>query len=288
MTNEWSNTRLTDLLSCGERFRRKHLEGEATPSTLPQTRGSVVHAVAAQANLRQYESVKQGIHLDKPMPAEEAGEMASSLFDEQVEVSYQPRQGEPPLAVARGAAKDLSIRLAQHYVTRVAPQLVPIAVERRVEVRPKDSDLIVHGQFDLITVEMQTVLGQEEPKLIEVIRDLKTGTRSPRGDAVHQSQQLTFYGMLRRAEVGTIPGRFVLDHLIRTPHAKQQTWIPLSTTRSEADIAAVVQRLNAAVQAVKAGVFLPAAPGSWRCSRAWCEFWHSCKYVNHNEVEGEE
>lgn len=281
----WNNSKLMDLLLCGEHHRRRYLDEDVRPSTLPQTRGSVVHSVARIANMRQHDAVKAGQLPAVLMSSEEAKDTAATLFDQQVEFTYEPKPGDPPLKVARTRARALAIKLADHYATRVAPKLVPVAVETLVEVQPKGTDLIVHGTPDLVTLELDKTkaLYMDPPPLIEVIRDAKTGVRPPRSNVAHDSQQLTFYGMLRQSQTGKLPTAYVLDYVVGSDalassparHIEMRTW------RRPEDVGALVQRLNAAIESVRKGVFLPAAPGSWRCSASWCEFWTSCRFVNH-------
>jgi len=48
----------------------------------------------------------------------------------------------------------------------------------------------------------------------------------------------------------------------------------------EQDRVALLHRINAMIAGVKAGTFLPAAPGVWACSPKFCGYWHTCPFVN--------
>lgn len=287
MSEQWNNSDLTALLNCGERYRRRRIEGEVVPSTLPQTRGHVVHRVAGEANRRQWASIHtQHMPLAVPMPADEAADMASSLFDEQVDFSLTAEERANPDA-AKGATKDAAIGMARTYVTKHAPTLYPVAVEETIVVQPAGTDILVHGTPDLVCLERDdsTIYPPGEAPIVRVIRDTKTAMKAPAAGMAHGSQQLTFYGMLDAARTGQgLPGRYKLDFVVSTPKWKTTSIHTLSTTRTPADVEALANRLNAAIAAVRAGVFLPAAPGSWHCSAKWCEFHSSCKFVNHTEV----
>ena len=91
--------------------------------------------------------------------------------------------------------------------------------------------------------------------------------------------QLTFYSMLRQAEVGHLPKELALDYLVRTPSKHEQKHVPLVTTRGPEDVASLVHRINVAVEAVKKGIFVPASPDAWYCSATWCEYFHDCKFT---------
>src|SRR5207244_7327628 len=131
---------------------------------------------------------------------------------------------------------DFAVDLAEFHVQRVAPTVDPIAVERLIIVRPRDSDLEIHGTLDLIAKPS----GIMDLGATEVIRDLKTSEKSPPADAAELSQQLTYYSLIRQAEGGAMPSRVGLDHLVRTPKTSTKKYIPQRTTRDRADVVALV------------------------------------------------
>jgi hypothetical protein len=93
-----------------------------------------------------------------------------------------------------------------------------------------------------------------------------------------QSQQLTFYAMLRSAETGQLPKAEILRYVVRTPKKHDLKRVELRTVVTKTDIDAMAARLNAAFQAIKQGIFVPASPG-WRCSARWCEYFHDCRFA---------
>lgn len=284
---QWNNSDLTMLLHCGERYRRRRIESEVVPSTLPQTRGTIVHRVTGEANRRQWASIAtKGVPLAVPMPGEEAADMVATLFDEQVEFTLTAEE-RANLGAARGATKDAAVGMARTYVVKHAPTLYPVAVEEKIIIQPAGTDILVHGTPDLVCLERDdsTIYPPGEAPIVRVIRDTKTAMKAPATGVAHASQQLTFYGMLDAARTGQgLPAKYKLDFTVHTPKWHTSTITTLSTTRTPADVAALAHRLNTAIAAVRAGVFLPAAPGSWHCSAKWCEFHSSCKFVNHTEA----
>jgi RecB family exonuclease len=262
---EWNNSALRLLQDCGERFRRRYIEGETSYPFLRMVRGTVVHRVASQALLRKM--------ANDPLPSvEEARDQAATAFAaaEKSGISYSDEDMATGPAVARGLAKDFAVDLSGYHVGHVAPAIHPVAVERRIVVRPKDSDLVIHGTIDLI---------DREP-VGEVIRDKKTTEKSPPADAAEDSQQLSMYAMIRMAEVGALPHHLALDYLVRTPVRHEMKTVTLETTRTPADVSALVSRLNTAVEAVKRGIFVPANPDAWYCSKQFCEYWTTCPYTS--------
>lgn len=265
----WSNSSLTTLQMCGEKFRRRYVEGEWVPSSPAAVRGTVVHKVAATALLRKQST--------RELPTvEEARDLAADEFEIKWRSGVKLTDEETALGMAKVAAesKDFAIDLAGFHVERVAPAINPIGVERKITIKPKDSDITILGTIDLIDAPTE---GQE------IIRDLKTTQKAPQANAADTSQQLTFEGLIRLAEVGRLPTSFALDFLVRTPERKERKHVPLTTERTREDVGALVNRINTAVAAVKKGIFVPANPDWWGCSRNWCEFYETCAYVRRGE-----
>lgn len=261
---KWSNSALSCLQRCGEQFRRRYIERDRVPPSPRMLRGTVVHKVASTSMLRKLEL--------KELPSvEEARDLAATHFEQEWAggVSFEQEPTQESVAAAKAGAKDFAVDLSAFHTETLAPAIDPIGVERRITVKPKDSDLVIHGVIDLI----------DRRPGGEVIRDLKTSEKSPNRDAAETSQQLTMYAMIRLAEIGTLPSGLTLDYLVRTPARLERKHVPLNTTRDRDDVGAMVNRINTAVEAVKRGTFVPANPDSWYCSRAWCEYYASCVYV---------
>lgn len=261
---KWSNSALTTLQQCGEKFRRRYIEKERAPSSVSAVAGGTVHKVARTALLRKM--------TDQTLPSvEEAQDLAADEFEAawRSGVSLSAEERDQGIDAVHGEAKDFAVDLSAFHVSAVSPAIDPVGVERKITVKPKDSDIEINGVIDLI----------DRMPEGEVIRDLKTSKKSPNGDAAEKSQQLTMYALIRRAEVGKIPVALALDHLVRTPARREKKHVPQVTFRSEEDLHTLVRRINTAVEAVRRGIFVPANPDSWWCSSSWCEFYATCVYV---------
>jgi hypothetical protein len=263
-TGEWHNHSLACLQDCGERFRRRFIEGEWMPPNLRMVRGSVLARVASKAMMRK-------MRKEATPTWEEARDMAATEFTaaEKAGIMYSDEDLEVGPAKARGEAKDFAVDISGLYVNRIVPIVNPVGVERRIRVKPRDSDIEIVGTIDLIDAHPDG----------EVIRDQKSSAKSPNKNAAHDSQQLSIYTMIRLAEVGTLPAWLALDFLVRTPERKELKYVPLRTSRTVEDVQAMVARINTAVEAVKKGIFVPANPEAWYCSKAYCEYWTTCPYV---------
>lgn len=266
---QWSNSALSTLERCGEQFRRRYVEREKVPPSPRMLRGTVVHKVASTTMLRKLD------HEELPS-IEEAKDLASTEFEQQWAggVSFeQDAVSAESVGRQKGESKDFAVDLSAFYVQRLAPIITPVAVERRIEVKPRESDITIHGTIDLISAEPNG----------EHVRDLKTSEKSPSADTAEKSQQLTMYAMVRLAEKGALPAGFTLDYLVRTPVRAERKHVPLHTNRDGGDVAALVNRINTGVAAVKRGVFVPAQPESWWCSKAYCVYFATCVYVRRGD-----
>lgn len=261
---KWTNSSLSTLEDCGEKFRRRYIEREYRAPYARMLRGGAVHSAISFSLLRKMEQHE--------LPSvEEVRDVTATAFTKRWEegVALMPDEREKGEHAVRDYTKDLSIDLAVLHRTAVAPSINPVGVERRITVKPRDMDITIEGTIDQID-------GRPEG---EMIRDPKSAEKSPAKDMAEDSQQLTMYGLLRLAETGIAPTAYRLDYLVRTPAKRELKHIVLDTTRDATDMNALVQRLNVGVDAVKKGVFMPANPTWWGCSQSWCEFFESCVYT---------
>jgi hypothetical protein len=109
------------------------------------------------------------------------------------------------------------------------------------------------------------------------VTDFKTAKKSKPESEVHISTQLTIYAAARMVDAGCLPSEVRLDVLVKTKIAKRQL---LRSTRTEADLQVLANRINVTLGAINAGSFPPCPPGSWNCSSRWCGYFNTCPYVN--------
>ena len=272
----WSQSALYTLELCGERFRRRYIEGEDAPPTAIMVRGTAVHYVAAEAHKQQMFARGEWDGDPPAMEAapgtsearEQARDLAAQAFNRQRNAGITFSREDERAGVARveGEQKDAAVALAALYVDRAAPRVYPIAVERRIIVKPKDTDVSVSGILDLV---------ERLPSGGECITDEKTTERTPPKDAADRSRQLTMYALIRKADVGKLPERTSLVHLVKK--RGQVDMVRQDSRRTEGDVGALVNRLNRAIESVKRGVFMPNTNG-WHCSPRWCPYFESCPF----------
>lgn len=275
----WSNSGLSTLLRCGEQFRRRYIEKERKPPSPRMVRGSAVHKVAQETHRRMRDHLRLvpgAAESDAPIVAmtpAEAADLARDEVERRITEGVRFETPEPKREEAE--ATDFAVATAGFYVTKVAPKLRPVMVERFVKVTPKDSDISINGKIDLVEQVPEMLGGGKR------IRDLKTKAKAPAAREAEDSGQLTMYGLLFQAEFGAMPQELVLDHVVRTPTTKKISHKVQITHRDQGDVRVLVNRLNKGIEAVEAGVFVPNTSGWW-CAPKWCEYWSTCPYVaNH-------
>ena len=293
----WSNSALYTLQQCGERFRRRYIERDFRPTGVRAKRGTAVHKVASESHMRQMRSKEAGAgreeYLVGSLPTvEEAKDLAATVFDAAMVEGCAFSEDERAEGVEKvtGVQKDASVQMAEHYVGIIAPKVDPVGVERRVTIRPADSDIEITGIVDLVSEEWAGESPQEmtdsplalerrvRGQKIEVVNDLKTADRQPQEDAASRSQQLALYALIRTAEMGRPPDKVRLRTLVRTRTGKTSS-VEQTAEKTQPDLEAVAQRLNTAIRAAEAQIFVPANPESWYCHPKWCEFFSDCPYA---------
>lgn len=278
---KWSNSSITTLQICGHKFYLRHLKKDRRPSGFAAKRGIATHKAATEAHKRQMVEAKLWTGASRvlmeempgtPRSIEEARDLAASEFEAVLQkdgVALTDKDLELGEAVAKARAKDAAVDLAGLYVGEVAPHVSPVAVERKVEIKPKNSDIVLTGYIDLISTEEG-----------EVIRDLKTKDKKPFEKEAELSQQLTLYHLIRLADVGKLPVAGKLVHVIRTPERHEMSVVVQETKRTVEDIKLLVRRINAAVEAVRKGVFVPADQAAPASPCGYCEYADgTCIYV---------
>jgi len=255
-----SHTQIDLYSKCGEAYRRRYIEKHVIPPGVAAVRGTSVH-VGAEANY------DQKVHTREDLKAGWVAEIAADAFDKTVkyeDVWLNPEEVAAGKKKALGEAKDMTVRLAKVFTEKVAPKYQPahVEMEHTIPIPAASHDLKV--VLDLVTED-------------GLVQDLKTRTRRSSQEDVDRSTQFTLYDMAYRHKFGKAPEGIVVDELV---DGKEPGVNTIPTKRGLEDFGAVVNRMNAVLKGVNAGVFTPATPGGWWCTPKWCGYWATCPYVS--------
>lgn len=154
--------------------------------------------------------------------------------------------------------KDDAAGAARCYGERLSPRIEPILAEEKV-IATVDEGVELAGTLDVAER--------------DAVRDLKTGRRWTQARA-DRSRQLTGYSLLFEARFGRVPARVAIDSIAKD----RRGWsaATLWSQRTERDRLAFIETVRRAKAGMEAGVALPAAEGSWWCSREYCPWWNRC------------
>jgi hypothetical protein len=240
-------------------FRRKHIEHERTLPGVAALRGTAVHA-GARCNHDQKKKSFRDLPKSQIIEASVAGFKEAKetegfrLTPEEMSIGVKPTLARTVDSVAM---------LAGLYADKIAPGLQPVLVEEQISFT-LPGGVTFQGKLDLSTDDKR-------------IKDLKTaGKRKSQKDA-DDSLQGTLYTLLFRALTGEYPAGFDLEVLVASKEPEVQH---LRSNRTERDVAVLINRVNAMIRAMRAGIFSPAAVGSWICGPRFCGFHDTCPFYN--------
>ena len=248
------------FLRCGEQFRRRYIEGEIIPPGIAARVGTGLHK-GAEANSKEKISTGHDAPLSVVQDAARDGyvkAVQSGIF-----VPAEQRS-EAKTLLAQGL--DDSVKLATLYREEVAPDIMPVAAEKQIVAEVPGLSVPVLGYIDTVTD-------------ADEIRDLKSAGKAWPKNKPHGEHQPTVYAFLFEYIYGRKPSRFVYDILVNGKK-ESATYMQMETMRDEADFAAWVRIAQTVLRSISAGVFPPAAPGSFLCSPNFCGYHSSCPYIN--------
>lgn len=254
-----SPSSLTDYAKCGERFRRKRIEGESEPSTVNQLRGRGAH-------FGIYENNVQKIKTHEDLPKADIVEIAVESFKAETrtnEIAFTDDEWSIGATATIREATNTVVSLAELYADELAPKYQPILAEKWVTIELPNSTHDLVCILDMVTDDRRIV-------------DFKTGKRQNAANA-ETSIQLTTQSLAYHREFGEFPESVTLETMVNNITPVVQT---LTAYRDESDVAALAARMSVTMAAIEAGIFPPAADGAWWCSPNYCGFYATCRYVN--------
>lgn len=237
------------FLKCGLQYEFRYIQGLVLPPKSALTVGNAVDT-GVTVNLVQKVSSKTDLPLNDVLDA------CSSDFDKRAVTTVW--DGEDP-----GKYKDVSVKLAQAHHEHIAPKIQPAKVQEKFTIET-DAGYGLGGIIDLV----------EESG---IVADTKTSKNKYDADAIHRAIQPAVYDFAYEALRGKKSPGFRYDVLVKPTKTKPAEAQQVEGRVTQADRNFLFETTNTMHKALKAGVFLPAAEGSWWCSKDWCGYWGMCK-----------
>lgn len=246
------------LLSCGVLFENVYLRGIRKPSPGALVIGTAMHKVRAASLLRKRDAGEQ-------LSVEEAGDLAASEFDARVAeegIETDPDIGDRAKTI--GVSKDMAVQLSQAHERVLTPTIVPVHVEKSIRVRVPGIRRPIEGTLDTVDAEGR-------------LRDAKSSKDAYKDEDVYSSIQFPTYSMLFEVEFGKKPTRIVAD-VVQKPAKTIGPRAYSVEVPAVSDYRPVLGVFARAEKIIDAGLFAPAARGSWKCSPRWCSFFNDCPF----------
>jgi len=253
---------LRSYWNCPERFRRRYFEHEFEPSSGGLIAGRAFDA-AETANFAQK------IEFRTDLPWEDVRDVYLEEFDHAVNDAVD-RAGVEWHDQKPGELKDAGGSALKLYHTAVAPQVAPLSVQRKFQIRFDGMPWTFDGYFDL------EVRPSPKRRKGAPVADLKLKGKRMRPEDAKRDPQASAYLAARRAE-GDPAKRF--DFHVATTTREPSVEL-IATERSEAQLDAFLGRVfytaGEIAWRLEYDAWGYAAPGSFLCSERWCGFWDSC------------
>lgn len=286
-------TGLSLFTDCGEAWRRTYIERERERANEFLIVGSALdEAVSADLSSK--------IHSGQLLPEDDVIAIARDTVSARAKHGKMRRGATLESCLARAEA------LARYAHRKLCPTIhakdvqVPWSVRlddmlRRREVaraeregdNPDDAAIADLPAIDFVgTMDIRAWFYGEfsdEPTGVE-IRDIKSAKASPPAGAANGKHwiQLTSYAFGQWVDAQEMPERVTIDTIVSLKRGVEHR--PSFGERDDYDFAALFNRLEQFARALKAGMFLPASPGHWKCSREWCPFYETCPYVKNKRT----
>lgn len=249
MVNSW--------LACGERFRRRYIEGDIIPPGIAARRGAGFHK-GAEVNHRQ--KIESGEDMPLVDIQDAARDEYVHLVRDQGVFIPRANLGEKNALLNEGLNQ--TVQAIEIYRNEIAPEIQPALVEQFAEADIGLS-LPLAGIIDVSDANRRII-------------DLKLQKRKNQDWADHELQP-SFYAILYKSLTGNDLSEFVYEQVIPNKTMLRE---PLTTKRGENDFRRLKRYLAAFLTDLKAGTFRPAEPGHYLCSENFCGYYRSCSYVN--------
>lgn len=255
---------LSTFERCGQQYFRRWINGECIPPGWVMIVGSGLHR-AAEADLKAKLATGQLLDVEDVKACARdyiAGEFARGAFW----LDGEERKRQSPDAW-RDCAIDEVVGLCDVHHRKLAPILNPLSdgVEKKWEIELIGYPMDLAGMTDVIE--------EAGP------RDLKSAGSKPDEEAVHYDTQLSMYALQRFVEKRQVPVKATKDVIV-----KGSTKVySLETSRDMDDFKVLLARIEVAMRAIEAGVFVPAPMMSgprrnWVCTERFCGYWKDCKF----------
>lgn len=245
---------------CGEQFRRRYLENEIVPPGIAAGRGTGLHH-ANKVNLRQ--KITTGVDLPLSDIKDAARDGFVNAFRDGV---YIPKHliAEKDRLINMGLED--SLRCAEVYLDKVAPEIQPRAVEEPFHL-DVGLALPIEGTLDI--------------ERASKVDDLKTAAKKWSEGQIQKEIQPVMYSYSHEMVTGIRPlfkYHIMIARRGQDGSATSAGYDSQEMTCKDSDYSALFAKFHVFIDMLQKGVFPPANPTAWWCSLDFCGFFSTCAY----------
>lgn len=248
-----SYSSISSYLTCGKAWKYRYIDKVQTPSSLTLVTGSAVHDTVE-------EMIRcRSLGIEEP----DIAEFAASAFTGRLEHENLDRN--TPEAES---AKNEALRLVcdDDICKGLSGIFAKVdeagaMIERKVTLEVPEVDVPIIGYIDII-------LSSGTPA------DFKTSSKSWTQERAEAELQPVFY-LGAMGQCG-MPVNWDFCHLVMVK-TKKPKFQMLRHHHEPAEVFKLFRQIQDVWQSMNAGIFMPAAPGSWKCSPKWCDYWAMCQ-----------
>lgn len=274
-------TGVAEFERCPERFRRKYIENQREPKSIPLIIGS---ALDAMVTADMHSKIRSG----KLLPEDSTEDIVRDVIYDHFTGDVDVKRSELLKVKSETTARALQVAAYAHRIfCNSIPH--PKSVQRPWSVRLdklfKKHDVSMEvdyvGTMDVEAWQFDFAgLLENPPKPCGTsIHDLKIPRKAPSADAASTQYwtQLTSYALGKNVEDKEMPQFVQIDAIVdgksRIAHRIARA------TRNKFDFAALYNRLITMGRSLQAGIFPPASKGHWICTEKFCRYHSTCPYV---------
>ena len=248
-----SYSSISSYLTCGRAWKYRYLDKIPTKPSTTLILGSTVHDTMEEM------IAKRSVGEEEPNPVEFATQVlserilkdASTFIPEELEILKNDVLRIVSDNVILDGLKDIRAKVDEQ-----GPQ-----IERKVTLEIPEVDAPIIGFIDI-------VLDDGTPA------DFKTSSRAWTQDRAKKEMQPIFY-LAAMGQCG-MEVNWHFKHLVMVKTKKPQFQI-LEHAHEPKELFRLFRQVQDVWKGIQSDVFNPAAPGSWKCSEKFCEFWNICK-----------
>ena len=248
-----SYSSISSYMTCGKAWKYRYIDKVQAPTSPTLIIGSCVHDTVEEI-IRC-----NSLGIDAPKPAEFCTQAVADRLLREDSINNTPEAENVKNEALRLVTAPL-IESAMNILRAKVDDEGPM-IERKVTLEVPEVEVPVIGYIDII-------LSDGTPA------DFKTSAKSWTQSKAESEMQPVFY-LAAMGQCG-IPVNWKFKHLVIVKNKIPKFQI-LEHEHKPEELFKLFRQIQEVWKTMNAGVFLPAAPGCWKCKPGYCEYWDLCQ-----------